>query len=706
MLAAGMAQGGIVYHYVGQSYDPASSGYNLDLNGDGTNDYRVFFDANNASKPCVLGTYTGSGSSYPGSFPNPTPYVLNELDMNPGYPANPGSNDNQGIPVMPFGTIISSQSTVDIYLLSIGDLGGDEHGKNEGYLVQNGETTTIGQWPSGADTVGYVGLAMLDTTTTPANTNFAWLHLELDYTQSPAKLTVIDYAYQTIANSNIYAGEIDAFPPIINAPPTNQTVYAGQVVSMSVNASSFPLPGYHWMSGTVGSGIYTNVPNAGNFFGANTSTLTISNVIPANQLDYIVVATNNLGSATSSPPATLTVLPAGLIGPVPPQQVIYAGYPAQFTVTDLGGGALTNSWQFNSANLSNGGVYSGATTTNLAISSVAPADLGNYSAIVRSAYGSATSSVAPLGIAYPDSSVYEYAVRAYGAVNYYRLNETSGTNAWDFIGGKTGIYGTGFFNTDPIFGQSGPTSATGFPGFVSTNGAGTFSQTDTNYITCVPWNLNANTVTITAWIYPQFNQGTAGIVFTTGTGTNVYGIRYDGTYTNRDGINDGCIGYLWNNDFNDGIWESGIAAPHNQWSLVALAVSPNDATLYIINANGVESNTHTYPHPPATFNAPVYIGYYPLEGGANFNGYIDEVAIFKSTLSSNQVYSLYQAALGQAVPPAISITPGVGNEQVRWTGGSLLQATNLLGPWITNTAATSPYTVSPTNPQQFFRAQQ
>ncbi len=54
------------------------------------------------------------------------------------------------------------------------------------------------------------------------------------------------------------------------------------------------------------------------------------------------------------------------------------------------------------------------------------------------------------------------------------------------------------------------------------------------------------------------------------------------------------------------------------------------------------------------FNATEYIGTYPLEGSLgqnNFNGQIDEVAIFKSTLSSNQVYSVFQSALGQAVPP-------------------------------------------------------
>jgi hypothetical protein len=706
MLAAGMAHGAIHYYYVNQAYNPSSSGYNLDLNDDGTNDYRIFFDANNANKPCVQGTYTGSGSSYPGSFPNPTPYVLNELDTNPGYPANPGSNDSNGVPVTPIGTTITSQFTVGAFPLSIGDPGGDEHGKNEGYLCQNGETTEVGQWPTSGETNGYVGLAMVDNSFTPAVTNYGWVHLDLNYTQPTAELTIIDYAYQDIAGSNIVTGDTGFINPVIIVPPTNQTAVAGSTVTMNVFASGNPTPAYQWMAGAVGSGHYTNVPNAGDFSGANTPTLIISNVLPANQLDYVVVLTNNYGS-TSSPPATLTVLGAGVVGPIPLQQVIYAGYPAQFTVTDLGGGTITNQWQFNAAGLINGGVYSGVTTTNLLISSVSPAEAGKYSAIVGSPYQSVASGVALLGVAYPDGSLYESAVLANGAVDYYRMDEISGTNAWDFIGGKTGSY-----ETNPVLGQSGPTPATGFAGFTSTNYAGAFSVLDTNaYITLPPWNLNTNTVTITAWIYPQFNQGNAGIVFSAGVGTNVYGLRYDGSYTdNTNGIDDGDIGYSWNNDYNVGTWDSGITAPHDEWSLVALAVSPTNAVLYIINADdGMESAVHTYNHPPGTFNAPEYIGAFP-SGGAignnNFNGNIDEVAIFDSTLSSNQVYALYESALGQPVPPALTITPVAGSVQVRWTGGMLLQATNLPGPWLTNTAATSPYIVSPTSPAQFFRAKQ
>src|ERR1700760_1921517 len=104
LLAAGMAKGGVVYHYVNQSLTPGAS-YQFDLNGDTANDFTVFFDNSNSVKPCVLGA-NSSNNAYPGTFPNPIPMVFNEENMNPGYPANPQSNDNNGVPVIPVGTTV------------------------------------------------------------------------------------------------------------------------------------------------------------------------------------------------------------------------------------------------------------------------------------------------------------------------------------------------------------------------------------------------------------------------------------------------------------------------------------------------------------------------------------------------------------------------------------------------------------------------
>jgi len=46
---------------------------------------------------------------------------------------------------------------------------------------------------------------------------------------------------------------------------------------------------------------------------------------------------------------------------------------------------------------------------------------------------------------------------------------------------------------------------------------------------------------------------------------------------------------------------------------------------------------------------------------------------------------------------------GDGELQLQWSTGVLLQATNLAGPWTTNTSATSPYPVTPSAPQMYYQ---
>jgi hypothetical protein len=91
---------------------------------------------------------------------------------------------------------------------------------------------------------------------------------------------------------------------------------------------------------------------------------------------------------------------------------------------------------------------------------------------------------------------------------------------------------------------------------------------------------------------------------------------------------------------------------------------------------------------------------------AYFTGKIYDVRVYNTAISAAQ-----QAYL--AVPPPLppltisaSVTPGnPGQMELSWVnGGKLLQATNVLGPWVTNQAATPPYTILMTNyPAEFFR---
>jgi hypothetical protein len=168
------------------------------------------------------------------------------------------------------------------------------------------------------------------------------------------------------------------------------------------------------------------------------------------------------------------------------------------------------------------------------------------------------------------------------------------------------------------------------------------------------------------------------------------------------------LGYHWNDDINTFTWQSGLVPPTNRWSLVALVVTPTNATFWLMNTNGITSATHSYNHVVQAFDAQTTIGNDPYDssGSRVFSGVIADVGIFNSALSQAQVTALYNAALNVPPPLPISIAETGGRIQVTWSwsgAASLLQATNLGGPWATNSGATSPYYVTPVKPQQFYR---
>jgi hypothetical protein len=72
-----------------------------------------------------------------------------------------------------------------------------------------------------------------------------------------------------------------------------------------------------------------------------------------------------------------------------------------------------------------------------------------------------------------------------------------------------------------------------------------------------------------------------------------------------------------------------------------------------------------------------------------YYGGIDEVAIYNYALSPAQVAAHYDIG----GPPDLVIAKASGtNIVVTWTKGELLEATSILGPWTTNSVATSPLT--------------
>ena len=181
--------------------------------------------------------------------------------------------------------------------------------------------------------------------------------------------------------------------PTIIAAPAAQTTYLGATATLTATmAPGTTNVSYQWQSGPVGGGAYTNIPNSGQFSGANTNALVIAGVNAANAADYVVVVSNSSGSVTSAPPATLTINPgAPTITTAPVSQVETPGWPASLTVAATG--AVTYQWQSDAGqpgvytNLLNGPGFSGVNTATLTINNFATNDAADYEVVVGNGGG-------------------------------------------------------------------------------------------------------------------------------------------------------------------------------------------------------------------------------------------------------------------------------------------------------------------------------
>ena len=168
--------------------------------------------------------------------------------------------------------------------------------------------------------------------------------------------------------------------PTITTPPAGQTVTQGQNATFTVVAGGTAPLSYFWFKGT------TVVA------GPTGSSFTITNAQPSDAGSYSVIASNVLGTATSSS-ASLTVNPAPqppFISASPVSQDVLTGAPATFTVAAGGAVPLRYQWYFNRARLG------GQTAQSLVVPNAQAASVGRYFVVVANNYGSVTSAVANL----------------------------------------------------------------------------------------------------------------------------------------------------------------------------------------------------------------------------------------------------------------------------------------------------------------------
>jgi uncharacterized delta-60 repeat protein len=174
------------------------------------------------------------------------------------------------------------------------------------------------------------------------------------------------------------------FDPGVAIQPTNQSVNAGQTAAFRVTAVGTPTLTYRWLKDG------TPLENSGNISGANTATLTLTNVIGPDSASYSVVITNGHGAVTSRV-ATLTVADP-FISSQPVGQWTVPGQTAVFSVTAQGASPLNYQWRKHGTNVPDAG------TASLTLTNVQLGDAGVYDVLVTNNFGSVTSAPAGLGV--------------------------------------------------------------------------------------------------------------------------------------------------------------------------------------------------------------------------------------------------------------------------------------------------------------------
>lgn len=182
----------------------------------------------------------------------------------------------------------------------------------------------------------------------------------------------------TVTSANLTTAVL----PRISQQPVSLEVIAGSPVTFSVTASG-PAPfGCQWFA--------NGIP----ITGATSTSLTLSNVQPAQAGSYFVVLTNSAASLTSAVAALTVDAPPSITAP-PENQTVTPGQSASFSIVAAGTGLLGYQWLFNGTPLV------GATTAALALSNVQATDAGSYTAVVTNSWGSVTSAVATLTVLVP-----------------------------------------------------------------------------------------------------------------------------------------------------------------------------------------------------------------------------------------------------------------------------------------------------------------
>jgi Concanavalin A-like lectin/glucanases superfamily len=262
---------------------------------------------------------------------------------------------------------------------------------------------------------------------------------------------------------------------------------------------------------------------------------------------------------------------------------------------------------------------------------------------------------------------------------YWKFEETNDTffqsmQAYDYSGhnfdatygnSADGSTATGCKDGGESLPNLGPGGSDKYAGFPLNNMCAKPSPNHANgYLTVPPLNLKTNTVTFTMWIKPNVATlpKSTGL-FMNRNGNDGAGIGF-GTTTN--GSSTPCLAYTWNTNSSATVgWNSGLFPVAGVWNFVACTITPSNTVMYLYYINGNTTNLFRAVNSGSTNAVEAFSGGTTWMGGdngnngLNFNGWIDEVAIFTNSLSENTIQTLFLYAIGltNGVAPVVQAQP-------------------------------------------------
>jgi hypothetical protein len=188
-----------------------------------------------------------------------------------------------------------------------------------------------------------------------------------------------------------------------------------------------------------------------------------------------------------------------------------------------------------------------------------------------------------------------------------------------------------------ISGQSNNATLVGSPVFSSNPGSFSFSSNKHAITSNKTMNLSA--ATFIAWVNPsQIQSGWNGIIFS----RNGYG----GSDVGATGMNlcsNNGIAYHWGNT-ELGCGAGSIIVPNNEWSMIALTITANSATTYLLKSSGITFVSYSRSNPALSGIFNFYIGCEPYDPASRaFVGKIATSLIYTRALTQTEITTIFDS---------------------------------------------------------------